>query len=292
MVRLMVVKQRTGWGYATVREVSDSLHLRRFCLIPLGARVPDESTVRKLTRRLGWETVAELTRAVIEKAVTERRFRARAVRIDPTVVEADVRYPTDDGLAWPGARALARQGQRQARRVGESATSVSDRSRAIGRRVREIGRTLSRRTGKAKERVMELNGQAGRLLARSAREAKRLAATARSKARGRGARAKLRAAAELEQLAAAASGSPSRSPCACGARRSPTGWCRSPTRTPGRSARASSASGTSSASGSFAVLPPDPERLALALDGDADRQVAGAGGHAAVLAHLDHWASK
>ena len=31
-VRLMVVKQRTGWGYETlVREVSDSLHLRRFC---------------------------------------------------------------------------------------------------------------------------------------------------------------------------------------------------------------------------------------------------------------------
>lgn len=31
-VRLMVIKQRTGWGYETlVREVSDSLHLRRFC---------------------------------------------------------------------------------------------------------------------------------------------------------------------------------------------------------------------------------------------------------------------
>jgi transposase, IS5 family len=31
-VRLMVVKQRTGWGYQTlVWEVSDSLHLRRFC---------------------------------------------------------------------------------------------------------------------------------------------------------------------------------------------------------------------------------------------------------------------
>lgn len=33
-VRLMVIKQRAGWGYETlVREVSDSLHLRRFCLI-------------------------------------------------------------------------------------------------------------------------------------------------------------------------------------------------------------------------------------------------------------------
>ena len=46
-VRLMVIKQRTGWGYETlVREVSDSLHLRRFCLLPLTQRVPDESTVR------------------------------------------------------------------------------------------------------------------------------------------------------------------------------------------------------------------------------------------------------
>jgi transposase, IS5 family len=116
------------------------------------------------------------------------------------VVEADVRYPTDDGLALQGARALAAQGRRLARRIGESQASVRDRSRAIGRRVREIGRTLGRRTGGATERVMELNGQAGLLLARSAREAKRLAATARRRARGRGARAKLRAA-ELEELA-------------------------------------------------------------------------------------------
>ena len=53
-VRLMIVKHRSGWGYETLmREVSDSLHLRRFCRIGMGERVPDESTVRKLTRRLG-----------------------------------------------------------------------------------------------------------------------------------------------------------------------------------------------------------------------------------------------
>ena len=44
-VRLMVIKQRTGRGYQTlVREVSDSLHLRRFCLLPLTQQVPEEST--------------------------------------------------------------------------------------------------------------------------------------------------------------------------------------------------------------------------------------------------------
>src|SRR5688500_8483619 len=36
-VRLMVVKQRYGWGYERlVREVTDSLGLRRFCRIGLG----------------------------------------------------------------------------------------------------------------------------------------------------------------------------------------------------------------------------------------------------------------
>jgi len=42
--------------------------------------VPDESTVRKLTRRLGAETINAITRLVIAKAQHETRFQARAVR--------------------------------------------------------------------------------------------------------------------------------------------------------------------------------------------------------------------
>jgi hypothetical protein len=65
-VRLMIVKHRSGWGYETlVREVSDSLHLRRFCLLALSERVPDESTIRKLARRLGPEVVEEICRHVV-----------------------------------------------------------------------------------------------------------------------------------------------------------------------------------------------------------------------------------
>jgi IS5 family transposase len=200
-VRLMVVKQRSGFGYETlVREVSDSLHLRRFCLIPLNERVPDESTLRKLTRRLGADTVAELTRALIEKAVRERRFRARAVRIDSTVVEADVRYPTDSGLAADGVRALAREGKRLARQLGEAKGKVRDRSRTVARRLRELSRTLARRSGERKQEVLRLTGEAGGLLEASLREARRLAERARRGARGRGAQAKLRAARALEEL--------------------------------------------------------------------------------------------
>ena len=201
-VRLMVVKQRAGWGYETlVREVSDSLHLRRFCLIALTERVPDESTVRKLVRRLGPEVVDEITRAVIGKAQRETRFIARAVRIDSTVVEADVRYPSDAVLALQGARALAREGRKLARRLRRPGTRVVDRSRQIGKTVRAISRTLARRRAQRSEEVMIMNAKTGRAMARSIREARRLAAEARAAARGRGAQNKLRRARELDELA-------------------------------------------------------------------------------------------
>lgn len=200
-VRLMVVKQRTGWGYETlVREVSDSLHLRRFCLIGIDQRLPDESTVRKLARRLGADVVKEITRMVIDKAQRETRFIGRAVRIDSTVVEADIRYPSDAMLALQGARALAREG-RKLQKLVAGKVRVRDRSRSVGKAVRAISKTLARRTGEAKAQVMKLNEQAGRLIARSAKEAKRLAAAARASARGRGARTKLTAANKPDELA-------------------------------------------------------------------------------------------
>ena len=174
-VRLMVIKARTGWGYVTlVREVSDSLHLRRFCLIPLSDPVPTESTVRKLTRRLGPELVAQLIREVIELAARERRFVPRALRIDSTVVEADIRYPTDSGLAAAGVRLLAGAARHLAEAAGEEVSHVTDRSRSVGRRLRALGRTLRRRTGEARDEVLRLTGEAGDLLARSIGEARRM----------------------------------------------------------------------------------------------------------------------
>jgi transposase, IS5 family len=201
-VRLMVIKTRTGWGYETlVREVSDSLHLRRFCRIALTERVPDESTIRKLTRRLGPEVVDEITRLVIAREVAERRFVPRAVRVDSTVVEADVRYPNDAALAADATRVLAREAKKVVRLAGNGTHGVRDRSRAAGRKLREISRTVARRTGEAKSTVLRLTGEAGELVEQSVREARQLARRLRERARGRGAQAKLTAARELDELA-------------------------------------------------------------------------------------------
>jgi IS5 family transposase len=142
-----------------------------------------------------------MTRELIAVAVRERRFHGRAVRIDSTVIEADIKHPTDAGLAAHGVKALAREGRKLAAKLSETKARVRDRTRAMGRRLRSISRTIRRRTGEAKAEVLALTEQAGELLEQSVKEARRLAATARRKARGRGAQAKLRAARALDELA-------------------------------------------------------------------------------------------
>ena len=201
-IRLMVLKARYRWGYRTLMaEVSDSIHLRRFCRISLSDRVPDDSTVRKLTRRVGAEMVNELTRSLIEAAVRQKRFRPRAVRIDSTVIEADVKYPTDADLASHGVKVLAREAKKLAALVKETKARVRDRSRQIGQKLRLLTRTIRRRSGEAKAEVLALTEQTGKLLTRSVMEARKLADVTRRKARGRGATAKLKAATSLEELA-------------------------------------------------------------------------------------------
>ncbi len=187
-LRLMLIKQRMGWGYETLmREVADSLHLRRFCLIPLAAAIPHESTVRKLTRRLAADVVDELTREIISLAVRERHFRPRALRCDSTVMEADIRYPTDAGLTADAVRTLAKAARTVEALVPRAGQHVRDRSRAVNKRLRALGRTLRRRTGEARAAVETLTKEAAVQLKRSLGEAKRLLARAscsRSKAAG------------------------------------------------------------------------------------------------------------
>ena len=174
-VRLMVLKARSGWGYETlVREVTDSLHLRRFCRIGIGDTVPDESTLRKLCLRLGADTVDGVVHVVIARSAAQTGFRPRAARVDSTVVEADVKFPTDAGLAADGVMLLARVGRELAGLAGAGAPRVRDRTRGAKGRLRRLRRSLKRRSGEAKQDVLQITRECGDLLALSVKEAHKL----------------------------------------------------------------------------------------------------------------------
>src|SRR4029453_10931052 len=94
LLRLLYLKHRYGLGYESLcREVADSISWRRFCRIPLDRPGPHPTTLVKLVRRAGPETVAQLNAALLEKLAGDKLLRGRKLRVDTTLVEAAVDHP-------------------------------------------------------------------------------------------------------------------------------------------------------------------------------------------------------
>jgi IS5 family transposase len=95
----MFLKYRYHLGYEELcTQVTDSLSWRRFCRIGLQANVPDESTIRKITRRCGPDVIDQLNQQLLAAANERGDILMDRVRADTAVVEADIKYPTDSGL--------------------------------------------------------------------------------------------------------------------------------------------------------------------------------------------------
>ena len=182
-LRLMYLRHRYGLGYETLcKEVADSFTWRRFCRIALDGRVPDPSTLMKLSKRLGPGLLEELNAELLSLAVERKVLRSRRLRVDTTVVEADIRSPTDSGLCAHAVSRLTGLAKRVKAAGLAPRTRVRDRRRSVGKRVRAISaarvrgrqalRTLDRLTAEIAERAKQTVREA-RALARNARRGAR-----------------------------------------------------------------------------------------------------------------------
>jgi IS5 family transposase len=164
LLRLLYLKHRYGLGYESLcREVADSISWRRFCRIPLDRPVPHPTTLVKLVRRAGPETIEQLNAALVAKLAQDKLLRARKLRVDTTVVEADIDYPTDADLLEHAVSKLGGLVRRVKGRGAASRTRFRDRGRAAGRRMKRLARTLRRRTGVAMGEVDQLTGEVAQI---------------------------------------------------------------------------------------------------------------------------------
>src|SRR5438067_9051205 len=171
-LRLMFLKFRYRLGYESLcAEVSDSISWRRFCRIPLDARVPHPTTLMKLTTRCGEAAVAGLNEALWAKAAGQKLLRTSRVRADTTVIGANVAYPTDTGLLAKAVGKLVRTARRVRAAGGAPCTPMTDRRRAAGRRMRQIAATLRTRGKLGREETTRAIGRVTRELADLAEKA-------------------------------------------------------------------------------------------------------------------------
>src|SRR5499426_403758 len=146
VLRMLVLKHLSDWSFEECeREVRGSLVYRAFCRID-GERVPDAKTLIRLTHLLDEPVLKDLLAHLVTRGRQRRVVKGRRLRVDTTVVETNIHYPTDATLLGDGVRVLTRT----LRRLGEQ---VRQRTRSVGRRLFEIGQRSRTAGPRAKPKV-------------------------------------------------------------------------------------------------------------------------------------------
>lgn len=146
VLRLLLLKHVRNWSFDTLeREVRANLVYRDFTRIGMG-RVPDAKTLARIAQALGGEVIAELHRRLVEIAQEAGVIQGRKLRVDTTVVETNIHYPTDSSLLGDGARVLTHTMKKIETRAGQMKRKVRNRMRSVSKRVIAIA-TASRHKG-------------------------------------------------------------------------------------------------------------------------------------------------
>jgi IS5 family transposase len=91
----------------------------------------------------------------VEIAVENQVVKGHKMRLDTTVVETNIHYPTDSNLLGDGVRVLIRAMKRIGEIVGQQGAKLRDRSRSVKFRILEIGRVARTKGGPNRERLQQ-----------------------------------------------------------------------------------------------------------------------------------------
>jgi IS5 family transposase len=151
VLRMLVVKRLYGYSYEdTVARVSDSLNLRRFCRVYLND-VPVDTTLLRWANLIQPKTLEKFNERIVQLAVERKVTSGRKLRTDGTVVESNIRSPSDNRLLADGVRVLARTVVRARALVKQAVQEpIEDFSWAAKQLARQIGETLRKKTDAAK----------------------------------------------------------------------------------------------------------------------------------------------
>jgi len=131
IVRLILIKHIYEWTYRfTQQQVRDSYSLRHFTRIYFD-KVPHYSILCRYERLIPEETLKRLNEKMVAIAKTRKVTRGRKLRVDTTVVETNIHYPTDSGLLSDCVRVLTR---------------IIEKAKAAGLASGKVARNFSRST--------------------------------------------------------------------------------------------------------------------------------------------------
>jgi IS5 family transposase len=159
VLRLLVLKHIRNWSYeALEREARANLVYRDFTRVG-GAKMPDAKTMGRWGVALGPQVIEQIHQRMVTIAKDKRVAEGRKMRVDTTVVETNIHYPTDSGLLGDGVRVLTRIMKKITAIAGATGAKLRDRSRNVKLRVLDIARAARCKAKQSQEKLKRAYGQ-------------------------------------------------------------------------------------------------------------------------------------
>jgi len=175
VLRMLVLKHVRNWSFQLLeREVRANLVYRQFTRVG-GGKAPDAKSLGRQAQALGAEVLQKIHERVVDIAREDKIVAGRKLRVDTTVVETNIHYPTDSSLLSDGVRVLTRVMQQITGVAGEVGTKLRDRSRSVKLRAVEIARVSRSKSEQGQQRMKELYGKVLATSGRVARQAQQFA---------------------------------------------------------------------------------------------------------------------
>jgi transposase, IS5 family len=143
-LRSLALMRVKNWDYRELRErINDGYTLRSFTQFD-GHVVPQHDAFNRAFIKITPATLAAINQAVVQKAVALGLEDGKQLRVDTTVVETNIHYPTDATLLWDTVRTVTRLVWDLHEKLPRGVKSFTDRRRSARRRMQEIQRMTAR----------------------------------------------------------------------------------------------------------------------------------------------------
>jgi len=158
VLRMLLLKHMRNYSFEELsREVRANLVYREFTRVG-GGKTPDDKTMGRLARQLRPEVIRQIHDRIVAMAKEEKIVQGRRMRVDTTVVETNIHYPTDSSLLGDGVRVLTRAMKKIGSIAGEVGAKLRDRSRSVKLRMLEIARAARSKVPQSQEKLTKAYG--------------------------------------------------------------------------------------------------------------------------------------
>ena len=168
-LRFLVLKHQRGLDYRTLeRTLKVNLEDRWFCKIN-NDQVPCFKTLQNQISQISEKTIKAINNRVMQEAIKRKLTKGKKMRVDSTVTESNIHYPTDSSLITDGIKKITK--------ILTKLNIIPKGYRAFKRKIRQqinIIRTIGRKNKEVREKAIKEIVKMGKTVINKVKHFKRI----------------------------------------------------------------------------------------------------------------------